>query len=198
MADEVLGHRRLGARRDTVALDDAVLHVRGRDRQAVSRRPSGREALPHVLGVRRGVRPAVHPDDAIVATEHAFERVGDQLVRDRIDALVMRMLGPGPRMKYTRRMRLRHSFRQSEDRRVPVRRLLPRGVVDGQTGVVAELGAGSAMRLVLVDTRCPFTGDVDLLLRERRRPRSVAEPDQGLDDRHGVVSPRANGCGDED
>ena len=44
-----------------------------------------------------------------------------------------------------------------------MRRLLARGVVDWKPGVVAQLGAGSAMRLILVHARSPLAGDIDLL-----------------------------------
>ena len=72
-------------------------------------------------------------------------------------------VGPGTAHEVDRRVRLRHALGQGQDRGVPVRRLLPRGVVDRQPGVVAQLGAGSAMRLIFVDARRPLAGDVDLL-----------------------------------
>ena len=87
MPDEMLRHRRLGTCGNAVPLDDAVFHVRRRDRQAVALDLARGEAFPQVLGIRRGMRPSVHPDDPVVATEHAFERVRDELVGDRIDAL---------------------------------------------------------------------------------------------------------------
>ena len=120
------------------------------------------------------MRPSVHPDDPIVTTEHTFERVCDEFLRDRINAFDDAHVRPRAAHEVDRRMRLRHSLWKSKNRGVPVRRFLPRGVVDRQAGVVAELGARTAMRLIFVDPRCPFTRDVDLLLRERRRLRQCA------------------------
>src|SRR6188768_190182 len=101
------------------------------------------------------MRPSVHPDDPIVTTEHTLERVRDQLLRDRINALDDPHVGARAAHEVHSRMRLCHSLWKSKNRGVPVRRFLPRGVVDGQAGVVAELGTWSAMRLIFVDARCP-------------------------------------------
>src|SRR5262245_406139 len=51
MPDEVLGHRRLGTGGNTVSLDDAVLHMGGRDGQAIAFDLSGRKPFPQVLGI---------------------------------------------------------------------------------------------------------------------------------------------------
>ena len=110
----------------------------------------------------RRVRAAVHPDDAVVAAEHAFERVGHELMGHRVEALGDAHVGPGTAHEVDARVRLRHALGQRQDRRIPVRRLLPRGVVDRQPGVVAEFRAGRAVRLVFVHARRPIAGDVHL------------------------------------
>ena len=157
MADEVLGHGRVGAARDAVALDDPVLHVRRRDGQLIAVDAARRESVPGVLRVLGRVRPAVHPDDAIVTPEHTLERVRDQRLRHRIVDLVDPHVRAGTAHEVLRRVRFRHLLGQREDGRVPARGFLADGLVDRQARVVAELGAGSAMRLIFVHAGGPLT-----------------------------------------
>src|SRR5215469_15723017 len=64
-------------------------------------------------------------------------------------------------------MRLRLVLAQRQDRRVPAVSLQAGGVVDRQPEVVAELGTGNAVLLILVVARGPLAREIDL--RERRR-----------------------------
>ena len=66
MADVALGQHRAVALRQAVAPVPHLLDVRGADHQRVALEPAGREPHPGVLGVGRGVRPPVHPDDAVL------------------------------------------------------------------------------------------------------------------------------------
>src|ERR1019366_7750371 len=73
MPDEVLDHSGFGAAGDTVPLNDTAFHMRGGDGELVAVHHASGETVPRMLGVFGGMRPAVHPDDAIIAAEHAFE-----------------------------------------------------------------------------------------------------------------------------
>ena len=59
-------------------------------------------------------------------------------------------------------MRLRLVLAQREDRRVPAVGLQPRRIVDWKPQVVAELGPGNAMLLVLMVSSRPFAREIDL------------------------------------
>jgi hypothetical protein len=48
---------------------------------------AGGEAIPRELGVVGRVRPAIHPDGAIVAAVDAVDRVADEAARRRVDEL---------------------------------------------------------------------------------------------------------------
>src|SRR5207244_2017277 len=65
------------------------------------------------------------------------------------------------------RMRTALPFGQRLDRRFPCRRAHAGRVVDRNAEIVAELGDGHALGLVLVEARRPFAGEVDAV---RRRP----------------------------
>ena len=74
----VLGHHRVGAERDAVAMHEAVLDVRGGDLERAVNPLARGESLPQVLGVLRWVRTAVEPDRAVGAAEEPGDRVGDR------------------------------------------------------------------------------------------------------------------------
>ena len=136
------------------------------------------------------MRPPVHPDDSVVAPEDAFERVRDQFVCDGIQALGDAHVRSGAAHEVDRGVRLRHSFRKSEDRGIPVRRLLSSGVVDRQSQCSrrarrpARDAADPRGRARPIHLRCRP------LLRESRSTAQHEQHDQGLDEHHRVVSPR--------
>src|SRR4029453_9447440 len=85
VTDETLGHRRLVAVRDAVALQPSNFQVRGEDRERVSIPPSGRESCPSVRGMRGRMRTAGEPQHSRRLTEGAEQLVSDRLLRDRIE-----------------------------------------------------------------------------------------------------------------
>ena len=155
--DEMLGHRRLGARRNAVSLDHAVLHVRGRNRQAVPldlavEKPShkysacgegcGRPSIQMIRSSRPNTPSSVYANNSCVTGS----------VR-----LVIRILGPGPRMKYTagcgcaiRSGRARIEASQCDA-------FCRAASLIGKPCVIAELSARPAMRLIFVDACGPLT-----------------------------------------
>ena len=168
MSEEVFDHLAVRAGRRSVALDDALFHVGRRHDQLPVFPDAGGEAVPGVLGKIRRMRPAVHPDDAIGAPEAAGDRVGHELLRDRIENLQDAERRSGAAHQVLDRMRLRLTFRLREDRGVPGIGLLPIGVVQRQTGVVAKLRTRDAMRLVLVADHGPVARDIGADDRRRR------------------------------
>src|SRR3977135_4021150 len=101
------------------------------------------------------MRPAVHPHHAIRAPEAAGDGVRHELLRDRIENPQDAERGSGPTHQVLNGMRLGLPFPRREDTGIPGIALLPIGVVQRQTGVIAELRAWYAMRLVLVADHRP-------------------------------------------
>ena len=83
--DETLGHRRLVAVRDAVALQPSSFQMRGEHRERVTVPSRRREACPRVRGMRGRMRPSVEPQHARRLTERAEQLVSDRLLRDRIE-----------------------------------------------------------------------------------------------------------------
>ena len=80
--------------------------------------------------------------------------------------LLTRMFGRGPRMKYCAGCGLAICSGSDRIEASQRRRLLAHRGVDRQAGVVAQLGSGTAVRLVFVNTGRPFAGNIDLAKRE--------------------------------
>ena len=152
--DETLGHRRAVAVRDAVALKPAEFQVRGRDHQRVAVPLARRKARPRVRGMPRRMRPAVEPDQASGLPERAEQFVSDDLLRDRVHFSVDTDVG-GPPQRVRGWMRLGLMLAKRQDRRVPTVGLETAGVVQRNSGVVAEVGSGNAVRLVFVVERRP-------------------------------------------
>src|SRR6185436_11809764 len=88
VAEDVFGHHAVRTRVDADLLNDAELHVRGRDRQLAGMEGARGKARPCVFGMRRRMRAAVEPDGAIGTAEHANDPQCEQLIGDRIANLV--------------------------------------------------------------------------------------------------------------
>src|SRR5678815_5872255 len=82
--DEALGHRRLVAVRDTVALQPAGFQVGGEYRERVTIPPCRREAGPRVCGMSGWMRSAIKPQHARRLPECTEQLVPDRLLRNRI------------------------------------------------------------------------------------------------------------------
>ena len=76
------------------------------------------------------------------------------------------------------RMRLALVLGQRQQRRVPAVGAQPRGVVDRQAGVVADLGARHALDLVFVKDRRPHATQIDLRRGRSRGARGADHDDQ--------------------
>ena len=154
------------ASRQTVAPHPALFQVRGRDLEHVALPRAGRKALPRVLGVRRRMRSAVHVDRALLQRPHHRDVPRDHVLGHRVhgtaDAQVRRTA-----RRVIRRVRLALAFGHGPFGRIPGIRAQPRRVVDRQTRVVADVGPGTALRQVLVESLAPHAGEIALRVRRR-------------------------------
>src|SRR5262245_36890496 len=84
---------------------------------------------------------------------------------------------------------------EREAGRVPAVRVLARRIIERETGVVGQFGAGNAIRLILVVARLPDSGEVRTGLSERREAyashQQRRERDHAQDLKHDVESPTA-------
>ena len=158
------------ARRNAVALQERLLHVRGRHLEHPVLPHAGGEPVPEVLGELRRMRAAVEPDGPVGVLEEAGDRVADEAPRDRIDDLAHVKVGAGAAHRVLRRMRPRLMLGHRLDRRVPGQRLLPPGGIDREAGEVAQLGSGiDANQQLLFVRHRPRAGEID-----HRRRRGLA------------------------
>jgi hypothetical protein len=163
--DEPFGHRGAVAQHGAVAAHPACLEVGGTDHEDVAFPAPGGEALPGVRRIRRRVRPAVHPDVALLllpldvgAQPHDLLTGVVHVGRDAQVADAAEAVGGGVRLALV--------FRQRQQPGVPAVGAQPRRLVDRQARVVADVGSRNPLDLILMEDRRPHPREIDL--RERR------------------------------
>ena len=87
----------------------------------------------------------------------------------------------GPSRRVVGRVRLALPLGDRPLRRIPRIRAQARGVVDGQAGVIADLGTGTPLGQLLVEALRPHPGEIHLCARRGAR----TERDQRDDDGNG-------------
>ena len=157
---QVFGDARTVAAGNAIPANPSHLEMSGRDGQHIAFPPAGREPLPRMRRVLGWMRTAVHPDRALRRLPRNVRVVGNQLLRRRIDLLPDSEVGRAAG-RVVRRMRFALVFRQRENGRVPAVSVQPRRLVDGDSEIVPDLGAGNALRLIFVKTRRPLAGEIE-------------------------------------
>jgi hypothetical protein len=165
MADEVLHESGLLAPRNAVAPKPALLEMSGGHLEHVAFPLTGREALPRVLRVGGWTRTSVHVDHALRQHPHHRGVPRDYILRYGIHC------ARNPHAGRTAggvvgRMRLALPLQHRPFARVPRIGSQTCGVVDRQSQVVADLGAGAALRKVFVESLSPAARELDV--RESR------------------------------
>ena len=178
MAHEVLGEHGLVAARDAVAADPPHLQMRGRHRQHVAVPLAGREPLPRVRGVLGRMRTAVHPDRPLGLLPRDVRVVRDELLRGAVE------LAPDAQVRGAARrvvggVRLALVLGQREDRCVPAVAVQAARLVDRQAEIVADVGPGNALRLILVKPRGPLARQIGADGRRGRTLRDDGNDDAG-------------------
>ncbi len=170
--DPMFGDRRAVAAGNAVAPDPADLQMRGGDGQDVAVPFPGRESLPGVRSILGWMRPAVHIDGALRRLPGNVGVPRHDLLRRRVhffrDAQIRR-----PADAVIGRVRLALMLREREQVGIPDVAAHASRVVDRQPQIVADLGAGNALRLVLMKERIPLARQIDL--RERRNSQRRCE-----------------------
>jgi hypothetical protein len=161
VADPVLGECCAVAAGDAVAADPADFEVRGGDYENVALPFARRETLPGMWRVGAGMWPSVHPDSALRSLPGDVGVPGDDLLRGGVDFLPDAEVGRAARA-VVGRVRLALMFRQRQQGGVPGISAHAGFGGDGQAQVVADFGAGDALRLVFVEARGPLASEVKL------------------------------------
>ena len=187
VAHEELDQRGLVAFRQAVSPQPSLLEVCRLHFQRLSNEPAGRKPHPRVRRPRGRMRTPVHPDRPM-----ALERL--VVPMDRHEALRVRVAffpcsGVADRSNRVRRdVAVALVMAQGDARGVVREREESSGLVDRKSAVVAELGPGAPLHCVLVERRCPVSGDVESgrrhvgstgrgRLRQERRARRRDEED---------------------
>ena len=157
----MLGHGGLVALGKPVAASPALLDVRGVDGQDVAFPLAGRKSHEGMHGVIGRMRTAIHPDGARLFVGADVILDGDYLLGIGV------LFFPDPEMQRAmidvrRNVHAALVFLQREARCVPALGEGPRGIVDGKTGEIAQIGPRNALVIILVMQRAPLAGELVL------------------------------------
>ncbi len=145
--------------------------MRGGDHQCVPVPFPGRESLPGMARVLRGMGSAVHPDRLFGAIGGEVGVIGNDLLGRRVHLLPDAEVG-GPPPAVVRSMCAALVFGQFDQCGIPAVAPQPRCIIDRQAEVVADLRSGDALEAVFVEARRPLSRRVHLGLCHGTEPQA--------------------------
>ncbi len=160
MTDDEFHHIGLIAFGKPVAPQPTLLEVRRVDHERISHELARREPLIGMRGPGGRMRTAVHPDRPESLGSLRPDMNGDQLHGMRVPVFPNAEVSHGAHL-IRRDVTIALVVLESQPRRIVRKGPQASGFVNGESGVVSNLGTGSPLQTILVDGRRPIARKVD-------------------------------------